>query len=153
MSYAESSNAECPRVGIIALVCVTFAALIAAAVLCSRKQVDTTGTMGQSLLGSNEDPHISDRDPATQEGTSTTRSHDDLTVPSATASAPAKETENLTTALKEAKLNQYEAALRELGCAFASKEEFLQDLGDLEESDLIEIGMKKIEIKRLQRLA
>eukprot|EP01043_Picozoa_sp_COSAG02_P062599 COSAG02_NODE_8677_length_2483_cov_2.950084_2_plen_248_part_00 len=61
------------------------------------------------------------------------------------ALAPAKETEDLSVALKQAKLQQYEVALRELGCAIAS------DLGALEESDMVEIGMKKYEIKRLQR--
>ena len=54
--------------------------------------------------------------------------------------------EDLTTTLKQARLEKYEAALRELGCTTAS------DLGDVEESDMTEIGMKKIEIKRLQRL-
>ena len=66
----------------------------------------------------------------------------------APAPAPASgtEIEDLSAALKQAKLQQYEAALRELGCAMAS------DLGDLEESDMVEIGMKKYEIKRLQRV-
>jgi hypothetical protein len=41
---------------------------------------------------------------------------------------------------------KYEDALRELGC------EIIQDLADLEEQDMMEIGMKKIEITRLRRL-
>ena len=52
----------------------------------------------------------------------------------------------LSSVLQENKLGQYEMALRELGVAMAS------DLPDLDEADLIEIGMKKIEIKRLQRV-
>ena len=66
----------------------------------------------------------------------------------APAPAPASgtEIENLSAALKQAKVQQYEAALRELGCAMAS------DLEALEESDMVEIGMKKYEIKRLQRV-
>lgn len=64
----------------------------------------------------------------------------------APAPAPAKENEDLSAALERAELQQYDTALRELGCAMAS------DLGDLEESDMAEIGMKKYEIKRLQRL-
>lgn len=54
---------------------------------------------------------------------------------------------DLSSALQGAKLSQYEHALRELGCALAS------DLAELEEVDLLEIGMKKIEVKRLKRLA
>ena len=64
----------------------------------------------------------------------------------APAPAPAKENEDLSAALERAELQQYDTALRELGCAMASY------LGDLEESDMAEIGMKKYEIKRLQRL-
>lgn len=56
-------------------------------------------------------------------------------------------TEDLSEALSAAKLSHYEDALRALGCAMAS------DLRDLDESDLMEIGMKKIEVKRLQRLS
>jgi hypothetical protein len=54
---------------------------------------------------------------------------------------------DLSTVLKAAKLSQYEDALRELGCAEP------EDLGDIEEADLVELGMKKIEMKRLQRIA
>ena len=32
-------------------------------------------------------------------------------------------------------------------------EEAVEDLADLEEQDLLEIGMKRIEVKRLQRIA
>ena len=54
---------------------------------------------------------------------------------------------SLSAALADAFLSQYEEALRELGCAFVS------DLVDLEEQDMVEIGLKKIEIKRLMRIA
>ena len=60
---------------------------------------------------------------------------------SAVQAAPATSAD-LTSALREASLSQYEAALRELGCATAS------DLQDLEEGDLLEIGLKKLEIRR-----
>ena len=56
-------------------------------------------------------------------------------------------TGDLETVLKAAKLSQYEEALRELGCAEP------EDLADLEEADLVELGMKKVEIKRLARIA
>ncbi len=65
----------------------------------------------------------------------------------AQAQAQVAQKKNLSEALSEAKLSQYEDALRDLGCAVP------EDLGDLEESDLMEIGMKKIECKRLQRVA
>ena len=54
---------------------------------------------------------------------------------------------SLKAALETAHLSQYEDALRQLGVGTAA------DLVDLEEQDLIEIGMKKIEAKRLMRLA
>jgi len=47
--------------------------------------------------------------------------------------------------LAAVKLEQYADALRELGCVDA------QDLQGMDEADFMEIGMKKIEIKRLQR--
>ena len=47
--------------------------------------------------------------------------------------------------LAVAKLEQYADALRELGCVD------VVDLRDLDEADFMEIGMKKIEMKRLQR--
>jgi hypothetical protein len=53
---------------------------------------------------------------------------------------------DLASALAGAKLLQYEHALRELGCVDAG------DLADVEEEDLLEMGMKKIEAKRLMRL-
>jgi hypothetical protein len=53
--------------------------------------------------------------------------------------------ETMTNLLSVAKLQQYAPALRELGCVEVA------DLADLEESDMMEIGMKKIEIKRLLR--
>ena len=49
--------------------------------------------------------------------------------------------------LKAARLSEFEDALRELGCAVP------EDLGQLEEGDLVELGMKKIEVKRLMRFA
>lgn len=55
-------------------------------------------------------------------------------------------TSDLAEVLLATKLNQYEDALRELGCAFP------EDLCDVEEADLQKIGMKKIEVKRLQRV-
>jgi hypothetical protein len=60
------------------------------------------------------------------------------TVPTATS---------LTDFLAEARLEQYETALRDLGCAQVA------DLQDLEEADCMEMGMKKIEVKRLRRIA
>ena len=54
---------------------------------------------------------------------------------------------SLSATLADGQLAQYETALRELGAAFAS------DLAQLEERDLVEIGMKKLEITRLMRLA
>jgi hypothetical protein len=52
----------------------------------------------------------------------------------------------LSVALENARLAKYESALRELGC------ELVVDLADLEEQDLMELGMKKIEVTRLRRL-
>ena len=54
--------------------------------------------------------------------------------------------DDLSTALKGAYLIKYEDALRELG--FTS----LEDLAQLEETDMVKVGMNKIEIKRLQRM-
>ena len=54
---------------------------------------------------------------------------------------------DLTAVLKAARLSEFEDALRELGCAVP------EDLGQLEEGDLVELGMKKIEVKRLMRFA
>ena len=59
---------------------------------------------------------------------------------------PATFGQDLSAALASARLSQYEAALRELGCKVT------EDLAELEEQDLMEIGMKKIEAKRLQRM-
>ena len=53
----------------------------------------------------------------------------------------------LAATLAELRLGQYEDALRGLGVEVAA------DLQDLEEADCIELGMKKIEIKRLKRSA
>lgn len=52
----------------------------------------------------------------------------------------------LTEALKAARLDQYEEALRGMGCTEKA------DINDLDEQDLVELGMGRIEIKRLQRL-
>ena len=54
---------------------------------------------------------------------------------------------SLKSALEAARLSQYEEALRQLGVGTAA------DLVDVEEQDLIEIGMKKVEARRLVRLA
>lgn len=54
---------------------------------------------------------------------------------------------SLSATLADAHLDQFETALRELGVAFAS------DLVHVEEQDLVEIGMKKMEVKRLMRVA
>jgi hypothetical protein len=54
---------------------------------------------------------------------------------------------SLSATLADAHLAQYETKLRELGAAFPS------DLSQLEEQDLVEIGMKKLEIARFMRLA
>ena len=53
----------------------------------------------------------------------------------------------LSEALDSARLAKHEDALRELGC------EMLQDLQYVEEEDLVKLGLKKIEIIRLMRLA
>ena len=53
---------------------------------------------------------------------------------------------SLPEALSELGLLQYEEALRELGCADT------YHLCDLEEADMVEIGMKKLEVKRLLRM-
>ena len=53
---------------------------------------------------------------------------------------------SLSEALDSARLTKYEDAFRDLGC------EIVQDLADLEEQDLMEIGMKRVEIVRLKRL-
>jgi hypothetical protein len=53
----------------------------------------------------------------------------------------------LSAALAAAHLSQYEDALRALGCAEPA------DLADCEEADMMELGMKKMEIKRLKRNA
>ena len=72
----------------------------------------------------------------------------DLAGATASASTVAQAfTSDLAEVLLGTKLNQYEDALRELGCAFP------EDLCDVEEADLQKIGMKKIELKRLQRVA
>ena len=57
------------------------------------------------------------------------------------------EGDSLKSALETARLSQYEDALRQLGVVTAA------DLVDVEEQDLIEIGMKKVEARRLVRLA
>ena len=54
--------------------------------------------------------------------------------------------EDLSTVLQSAQLSQYETALRELGCTVPA------DLADLEDEDLMEMGMKKLEISRMRRL-
>ena len=53
---------------------------------------------------------------------------------------------DLSTFLQQNLLGQYETKLRELGAAVVA------DLADVEEDDLLQIGMKKLEIKRLQRM-
>ena len=59
-----------------------------------------------------------------------------------------EEGDSLKSALEAARLSQYEEALRQLGVVTAA------DLVDVEEQDLIEIGMmKKVEARRLVRLA
>ena len=52
---------------------------------------------------------------------------------------------SITDFLREARLAQFEPALREMGAAFGA------DVIDVEDSELLAIGMKKIEIKRLRR--
>ena len=54
--------------------------------------------------------------------------------------------EDLSTVLQSAQLSQYETALRELGCTVPA------DFADLEDEDLMEMGMKKLEISRMRRL-
>ena len=53
---------------------------------------------------------------------------------------------DLSSSLQAARLSQYEHDLRELGCEFAT------DLVDVTDDDLLVIGMKDIEAKRLRRL-
>jgi hypothetical protein len=64
-----------------------------------------------------------------------------------TASASPNEPKDLAAILQEANLSQYETALRELGASFGA------DLAELEEDDLVETGMKKLEVTRLLRIA
>ena len=52
----------------------------------------------------------------------------------------------LTFFLASARLQQYEAALRDLGCAMPA------DLHELEDDDFEAVGIKTIEQKRLKRL-
>ena len=54
---------------------------------------------------------------------------------------------DLSTALAQVNLSEYEDALIELGVSAPA------DLADLEEADCIEIGMKKLEVRRLMRIA
>ena len=54
---------------------------------------------------------------------------------------------SLAAALESARLAKYENGLRELGC------EIIADLADVEDQDLMELGMKKIEVTRLRRLS
>jgi hypothetical protein len=65
----------------------------------------------------------------------------------APAAAPASKASDLTSALEGAQLSQFEDALRELGCTETS------DLAEVQEEELVALGMKKIEVKRLMRLA
>ena len=67
--------------------------------------------------------------------------------PPLASAPPATFGQDLSAALASARLSEYEAALREFGCTA------VEDLADLEERDLLEIGMKRIEVKRLQRIA
>jgi hypothetical protein len=62
-------------------------------------------------------------------------------------SAPAPMAQDLSQVLSAAHLSHYESALRELGC------EVPAHLEALEEQDLVELGMKKLEAKRLLRTA
>ena len=52
----------------------------------------------------------------------------------------------LSEVLSATRLQDYEDALRDLGCATP------EDLCDLDGPDMEELGMKKVEVKRLQRL-
>jgi hypothetical protein len=72
----------------------------------------------------------------------------DVKAPSAQpAAVPASMASDLTSALEGAQLSQFEDALRELGCTEAT------DLAEVQEEELVAMGMKKIEAKRLMRLA
>ena len=53
---------------------------------------------------------------------------------------------DLTSALAGANLSQYEDALRQYGV------NSVEDIQDLQEADCIELGMKKLEAKRMMRL-
>ena len=61
--------------------------------------------------------------------------------------APQAPSVDLSAWLESARLSHYEDALRGLGCMVP------EDLAELEEADLMEIGMKRIEAKRLLRVA
>ena len=55
--------------------------------------------------------------------------------------------QSLSQVLAGGSLSHHEASLRELGCAEP------EDLKNLEEADLMELGMKRVEVKRLMRVA
>jgi hypothetical protein len=78
--------------------------------------------------------------------TATDDSDDDEDPPDQQRLPPGSMADDLASALQGAKLSQYEHALRELGCADAA------DLAEVDEAELLELGMKKIEVKRLMRL-
>lgn len=54
---------------------------------------------------------------------------------------------SLSAALESARLAKHEGALRELGC------ELVADLADLVDQDLVELGLKRVEVTRLRRLS
>ena len=58
----------------------------------------------------------------------------------------APEPKSLSVALEDANLGQYEIALRDLGAVVTA------DLAGLEDADMADIGMKKLEIARLKRV-
>ena len=54
---------------------------------------------------------------------------------------------SLSEVLVNAKLSHHESGIRELGCVVS------EDLKELEEADLVELGMKRVEVRRLLRIA
>jgi hypothetical protein len=78
-----------------------------------------------------------------------TQSHDEEAPAASPLAVPATAplADDLASVLAAARLSQYEDALRSLGCAE------VEDLAELKEAELLELGMKRIEVKRLMRVA
>ena len=55
--------------------------------------------------------------------------------------------QSLADLLRQAHLAQYDDAFQKLGCVM------VEDLCDVEDADMVELGLKPVEIKRLRRFA